>query len=83
MITTVKWSAPYPQYPCESVNEYNRKHGGKAWSIVGMAWEGSSYCLACVGEWPTYEHDMVDSPKPFFASDEYEDMTCDNCADYL
>ena len=83
MDTVIKWSAPYPQYECESVREYNRKHYGNAWAIVGMVWQGCTYCLDCVGEWPTYEHDLVDSPSPVFRSDDYERMTCDNCTNYL
>ena len=73
--------APYPQTDCESVSEYNNKHHGKAWRIVGMTWQGDVYCTrpSCTGEWPTYENDLVEGPRPVFASDEYEEMTCGEC----
>jgi len=76
-------SAPYPQNDCETVAEYNRKHVGKAWTIVGMTWQGSAYCRRCVAEWPTYEHDLVEGPTPVFASDEYDELVCDTCHEYL
>lgn len=76
-------SAPYPQKDCETVREYNARHIGKAWTIVGMTWQGSAYCRDCVAEWPTYEHDMIESPMPIFSSDDYDGLTCDTCHEYL
>lgn len=74
-------SAPYPENICESVSEYNRVHGGKAWAIVGMTWQGEAYCVrdSCAREWPTYENDLVESPYPIFGTDEYRELTCGNC----
>jgi hypothetical protein len=75
-------AAPYPQTDSETVAEYNRRHIGKAWSIVGMSWQGDIYCTreTCAGVWPTYEHDMIEGPRPVFASDEYDrDYPCGNC----
>jgi hypothetical protein len=66
---------------CETVAQYNMKHGEKAWGIVGMTWEGKAYCVraSCARNWSTYEHDLTDSPKPIFGTDDYRDMSCDNC----
>ena len=75
-------AAPYPQTDSETVAEYNRRHVGKAWVIVAMTWQGDIYCRrdTCAGSWPTYEHDMIDGPKPVFASDEIaDDITCGAC----
>jgi len=76
-------SAPYPQNNCETVAEYNRKHIGKAWTIMGMTWQGSAYCRDCVGDWPTYENDLVESPHPLFMSDDYNSHVCDSCLKHL
>lgn len=74
-------TAPYPQTDCESVAQYNARHVGKAWAIVGMTWQGDVYCTreTCAGTWPTYEEDVIESPHPVFSSDEYDDMVCGNC----
>lgn len=71
--------APYPERDCESVGQYNARHGWKAWAIVGMTWQGSAYCADCAREWPTYEHDLVEGPVPVFASDDSDGMACDAC----
>jgi hypothetical protein len=76
-------TAPFPQNECESVTEYNNRHFGKAWAIMGMTWLGSAYCRTCAGHWPTYDEDIIESPVPVFASDKYEDMTCDECGNHL
>ena len=76
-------SAPYPQHDCETIAEYNRKHIGKAWSIVGMTWQGGAYCRDCVSGWPTYENDLIESPNPIFSSDEFEELVCDSCQNFL
>lgn len=76
-------TAPYPQKDCETVGEYNSRHWGKAWRIVGMTWQSEAYCCDCVRDWPTYEHDLIESPVPVFASDEYGDMTCDVCNNHF
>ena len=78
-------SAPYPvncESKSESVADYNRVHGGKAWAIVGMTWQGDVYCVrdSCAGTWPTYENDLpIDSPYPMFGTDDYRELTCGNC----
>lgn len=72
-------TAPYPERECESVRAYNGKHWGKAWRIVGMTWQGSAYCDDCAGEWPTYEHDLIEGPEPVFASDDTDGLSCDEC----
>jgi hypothetical protein len=72
---------PEPQYIGQTVDEYNSSAYGKAWAIVAMTWRGAAYCLDCICDWPTYEHDDIESPMPVFSSDEYEDMTCDSCHD--
>ena len=78
-------AAPFPQKDCESVRGYNRRHYGKAWSIVGMTWQGAAYCVksTCAGEWPTYENDLIESPAPIFSSDEYDGMVCDHCHEHI
>ena len=76
-------TAPYPQNDCETVGEYNRRHGHKAWAIVGMTWQGEAFCRGCVRDWPTYENDLVDGPRPVFGSDEYDGMVCDGCGVHL
>lgn len=78
-------SAPYPEAYAntESVGEYNRKHWAKAWEIVALTWQGEIYCAECVEDWPTYEHDLTESPTPVFSSDEYEGMVCGKCCTYI
>ena len=75
--------APFPQNDCESVREYNSKHIGKAWAIVGMTWQGDVFCSDCVGDWPTYENDLIESPTPVFSSDEHDTFVCGSCYGFL
>lgn len=77
-------AAPFPEKDCDTVGEYNRTRGtNKAWTIVGMTWQGEAFCRDCVHDWPTYENDLVDGPKPVFGSDDYEDMVCGECRRHL
>ena len=76
-------NAPYPQNDCETVAEYNRKHGHKAWAIMGLTWQGEAFCRSCVADWPTYENDLVESPAPVFMSDDYNTLVCDLCHKHL
>lgn len=76
--------APLPSAGSETVGDYNAKHPGKVWRIVGMTWDGEGFCADCAYDWPTWEadYDMAVCPMPVFVSDSFGDP-CDACGQVI
>lgn len=64
----------------ETVLDYNSKHWGKAWFIVGMTRDGAAYCCSCAEAWPL--NDESPNVHPVFMSDEF-DGRCDRCDEVI
>jgi hypothetical protein len=60
----------------ETVGEYNSKHYGKAWYLVGVAHDGAAWCEGCAYSWP------LSTVDPLFMSDSI-DMACDACGELI
>jgi hypothetical protein len=65
----------------ETVGEYNSKHYGKAWYIVGVTHDGAATCSTCAHSWPLVPA-MNEPIAPLFMSDSF-DLTCDACGDAI
>lgn len=60
-----------------TISEHNAaRHNGifaKADYIVGIVVDGAFYCASCVGS------KDADATDPVFVTDDYSDLTCDDC----